>query len=97
MTQLVNEMAGRQQINRESIQVIKTTIMGAKDVRQRDPRCNRFAVIFLPTKSKKSRTLAELPSHTSCLEIELVIEVTIEESLVSSQLPIELVNQSLPN
>merc|ERR1712166_307157 len=43
MTQLVNEMAGRQQIKRESIQVIKTTLMGSKDVRQRDPRCNRFA------------------------------------------------------
>jgi len=43
MTQMTNEMAGRQQIQKESIQIIKTTIMGSQDVRTRQPRCNRFA------------------------------------------------------
>merc|ERR1712007_285874 len=43
MTQLVNEMASRQKINRESIQVIKTVIMKNKDVKKRDPRVDRFA------------------------------------------------------
>merc|ERR1712072_121987 len=33
MTQLINEMASRQKINRESIQVIKTCILGRKDIK----------------------------------------------------------------
>merc|ERR1711862_109074 len=43
MTQLVNEMASRQKIHRESIMVIKTTIMGSKDIKKRDPRVGRFS------------------------------------------------------
>merc|ERR1712151_97941 len=43
MTQLCNEMAGRQKIHRESIQVIKTVVMGTKDIRTRDPRVGRFS------------------------------------------------------
>merc|ERR1719203_2147082 len=43
MTQLVNEMAGRQKIQRESIQVIKTCLLKSKDIRTRHPRCGRFA------------------------------------------------------
>merc|ERR1712138_11342 len=43
MTQLCNEMAGSQKIHRESIQVIKTVVMGTKDIRTRDPRVGRFS------------------------------------------------------
>merc|ERR1712072_384073 len=43
MTMLLNEMAGRQKINRESIQIIKTVVMGNNDVRTRNPRYGRFA------------------------------------------------------
>ena len=43
MTQLVNEMAGREKIHRQSIQVIKTCVLGKNDIKKRDPRCARFA------------------------------------------------------
>merc|ERR1711976_345951 len=42
MTQLCNEMAGRQKIHRESIQVIKTVVLKSKDIKTRDPRVGRF-------------------------------------------------------
>merc|ERR1711874_357270 len=43
LTQLVNEMASRQKIKRESIQIIKTCILGKKDIKTRDPRVARFS------------------------------------------------------
>ena len=46
MTQLVCEMAGRQKINRESIQVVRTCLLSNSEIRKRMPRCARFTVIF---------------------------------------------------
>ena len=43
MTQLVNEMAELQKIYGQSIQVIKTCIVGKNDIKKRDPRCGRFS------------------------------------------------------
>merc|ERR1711957_913523 len=42
MTHLYNEMAARQKTNRESIQVIKTVVMGKNDIKTRNPRVARF-------------------------------------------------------
>merc|ERR1719333_1699976 len=43
MTQLFNEMASRQKTKRESIQIIKTCVMGSKDIKTRNPRVGRFS------------------------------------------------------
>ena len=43
MAQFVNEMAEREKIHRQSIQVIKTCVVGKNDIKKRDPRCGRFS------------------------------------------------------
>merc|ERR1719371_79793 len=43
VTQLFNEMASRQKTKRESIQIIKTCVMGSKDIKTRNPRVGRFS------------------------------------------------------
>ena len=43
MTQIVNEMAGREKIHRQFIQVIKTFVVGKNDIKKRDPHCGRFS------------------------------------------------------
>merc|ERR1739848_620991 len=111
MTQLFNEMASRQKTKRESIQIIKTCVMGSKDIKTRNPRVGRFSnscgikfplwdqkILKLETQeSEDSVTHAVSNSHYGTKESDTLIEDIIKRSQLLDQLHSRPVNQLTPN